>query len=169
MRRRTRIRGSGDEILYFALERNANTGTANVAFWFLQDDNVNCVSPGGSTPFTGDHTDGDILVVSEFTNGGVVNTIQAYRWDGGPNGVLNPDPIAAGVDCGTTAGDDTLCGKVNTRHDHHSVADVEQAGRPRSPRSGSRSSSRAGSTSRPPSSTADASTCSWLTRGPQHR
>ena len=38
------VRGrDGDEILYFALERNANTGTANVAFWFLQDENVNCV------------------------------------------------------------------------------------------------------------------------------
>ena len=34
--------GSGDEILYFALERNANTGTANVAFWFLQDETVGC-------------------------------------------------------------------------------------------------------------------------------
>ena len=39
--------GTGDEILYFALERNANTGTANVAFWFLQDENVNCSSPDG--------------------------------------------------------------------------------------------------------------------------
>ncbi len=29
---------NGDEILYFALERNTNTGTANVAFWFLQDE-----------------------------------------------------------------------------------------------------------------------------------
>ena len=31
---------NGDQILYFALERNANTGDANVAFWFLQDQNV---------------------------------------------------------------------------------------------------------------------------------
>ena len=105
--------GSGDEILYFALERNANTGTANVAFWFLQDDTVNCVSPGGSTAFTGDHADGDLLVVSEFSNGGVVSTIQVYRWDGGANGSLNPDPVASGVDCLTTTGTDTACGTVN--------------------------------------------------------
>ena len=105
---------AGDEILYFALERNANTGTANVAFWFLQDDNVACESPGGSTAFTGDHVTGDLLVVSEFTNGGVVNTIQVYRWEGGAQGTLNPNPVAAGVDCATTAGNDTACGRVNT-------------------------------------------------------
>jgi hypothetical protein len=105
---------TGDEILYFALERNANTGTANVAFWFLQDENVACESPGGATPFVGNHVDGDILVVSEFTQGGVVSTIQAYRWDGGADGSLNEDPVAEGVDCTTTAGEDTVCGKVNT-------------------------------------------------------
>src|SRR5262245_39372922 len=37
---------SGDDILYFALERNANTGDANVAFWFLQG-NVACPQGGG--------------------------------------------------------------------------------------------------------------------------
>jgi hypothetical protein len=104
---------SGDEILYFALERNANTGTADVGFWFLQDDNVNCESPGGSTPFTGDHTDGDLLVVAEFTQGGTVSTIQVYRWEGGANGSLNENPVASGVDCRTTAGGDTVCGRVN--------------------------------------------------------
>ena len=44
----------GDEILYFALERNANTGTANVGFWFLQDP-VGCASTGGAVTFTGEH------------------------------------------------------------------------------------------------------------------
>ena len=105
---------SGDEILYFALERNANTGTANVAFWFLQDDTVNCVSPGGSTAFTGNHQDGDLLAVSEFSQGGVVSTIQVYRWSGGASGFLDPNPVASGVDCAGTAGGDDVCGTVNT-------------------------------------------------------
>ena len=83
---------NGDQILYFALERNANTGDANVAFWFLQDQNVGCTDNGGTATFTGVHTDGDLLVVSAFTNGGVVSNIDAYRWDGGANGTLNPDP-----------------------------------------------------------------------------
>jgi len=101
------------EILYFGLERNANTGTGNVGFWFLQDD-ADCVSPGGSTAFSGDHTDGDILVVSEFSQGGTVSTIEAYRWDGGANGTLNPVSVAEGADCTTTAGGDDICAKANT-------------------------------------------------------
>jgi hypothetical protein len=104
----------GKEILYFGLERNANTGTADVGFWFLQDGTVNCESPGGSTAFTGNHRDGDLLVVSEFTQGGVVSTIQVYKWEGGADGALNETPVAAGVDCSTVTGSHLACGRVNT-------------------------------------------------------
>jgi hypothetical protein len=106
---------SGDEILYFALERNANTGDGNVGFWFLQDDNVACSSPSGNAPFTGDHTDGDLLVVSAFTNGGSVSTIDVYRWNGGATGSLGTTPIAHGVDCKTTTvpPSDKACATVN--------------------------------------------------------
>jgi hypothetical protein len=107
---------AGDQILYFALERFANDGDANVAFWFLQDQ-VACVSQGGNTPFTGDHQNGDILVVSSFTKGGLVSTITAYEWTGDDNtGGIDPVPIATGVDCksATTPVDDTTCATVNT-------------------------------------------------------
>jgi hypothetical protein len=104
---------NGHEILYFGLERFSNDGDANVAFWFLQD-NVTCVSPGGSTPFTGNHTDGDILVVSAFTKGGVVSAIDAYRWNGDDNtGSLGTTPVAHGVDCKSTLGGDATCATVN--------------------------------------------------------
>ena len=108
----------GDEILYFGIERNVNTGTANVGFWFLQDE-VGCSSTGGAVSFTGAHQDGDLLVVSEFSGGGTVSTINAYRWDRpslASPGSLNPVPIAAGVDCRNAslpAGDAT-CGAANT-------------------------------------------------------
>jgi len=105
--------GNGDQIIYFALERNANTGDGNVAFWFLQED-VGCVSAGPSTPFTGNHKDGDVLVVSAFTNGGGVSTIDAYRWDGGATGSLNTTPVAHGVDCKVTAGHDSVCATTNS-------------------------------------------------------
>ena len=89
----------GDEILYFALERNTNTGNADVGFWFLQDE-VGCESPGGTVDFRGAHTDGDLLVVSAFTGGGTVSTIDVYRWDGTTDpGALDPTPVADGVDC----------------------------------------------------------------------
>ncbi len=105
---------TNDEIMYFALERNANTGTGNVGFWFLQDGTVNCESGGGSTAFTGAHANGDVLVVSEFTQGGSVSTINAYAWEGGPNGTLNPDSIADGAACSTSSGDDDICAQVNS-------------------------------------------------------
>jgi hypothetical protein len=102
-----------DQILYFALERFSNDGDANVAFWFLQS-NVSCVSPGGgSTPFTGHHVDGDLLVVSSFTKGGVVSTIDVYEWNGDDTGSLNQTAIAHGVDCKQTTGPDDTCATVN--------------------------------------------------------
>jgi hypothetical protein len=103
---------NGDQILYFALERNVNTGDGNVGFWFLQDD-VGCVSPGGSTAFSGNHTDGDLLIVSAFTNGGAVSTIDVYRWNGGATGSLGTTPVAHGVDCKTTGAGDAACATVN--------------------------------------------------------
>lgn len=104
---------NGHEILYFGLERNANTGDGNVAFWFLQDD-VDCDSTAGTAPFTGDHTDGDLLAVSAFTNGGGVSTIDVYRWNGGAGGSLGTTAVAHGVDCKSTAGADTVCATTNS-------------------------------------------------------
>ena len=104
----------GDEIMYFGLERNANTGTGNVGFWFLGDGTVDCSSSGSTTAFTGDHQDGDVLVVSEFTQGGTVSTIFAYKWVGDSPGSLDPNPIAQGASCSGAAVDDDICAQVNT-------------------------------------------------------
>lgn len=106
---------SGDEIMYFALERNTNTGDANVGFWFLQQ-TVDCETSGGAVTFSGAHQDGDVLVVSQFSGGGDVSTINAYRWNGGASGSLGTTPIASGVDCrGSTVGpNDSICGVANT-------------------------------------------------------
>lgn len=102
-----------EEFLYFALERFANDGDANVGIWFLQGD-VSCISPGGSTPFTGNHQDGDLLVVSEFSNGGEVSTIQVYEWEGDDNtGGLNLTGVAEGIDCKDSLGGDSVCATVN--------------------------------------------------------
>jgi hypothetical protein len=132
----TYTNAGGDKIQYFALERNTNTGTADVGFWFLQDA-VGCESPGGAVTFTGAHLDGDVLVVSEFSNGGTVSTINVYRWDRnngnadcnldpvGPNCVVNAantpgslrtTPIGAGVDCRNpnTPPGDSACAVSNT-------------------------------------------------------
>jgi hypothetical protein len=95
---------SGDSILYFGMERNSNNGDANVAFWFLQDATADCTAPDGpgSTPWSGNHQDGDVLVVSAFTKGGDVSTVNAYRWNGGAGGSLGTTPVASGGDCTAT-------------------------------------------------------------------
>jgi len=109
-----------DEYMYFALERNTNTGDANVGFWFFQSE-VGCTSAGGAADFTGEHRDGDVLVVSAFSNGGTVSTINVYRWDD-PDptdddpGALNTTPIGAGKDCrdATVFPGDSACAAANT-------------------------------------------------------
>jgi len=110
--------GSGELKLYFALERYSNDGAGNVAFWFMQDGSVSCEAPASgpsTTDFTGNHRDGDVLVVSEFTVGGTISTINAYHWVGGAGGFLDPTPIASGADCkDDETGGDTICATVNT-------------------------------------------------------
>ena len=107
---------SGDEFLYFGLERNTNTGTADVGFWFLQNP-VGCASLGGAADFVGGHQDGDLLVVSEFTGGGTVSTINVFRWNGDDaTGALSDDPVASGVDCRNLPApitNDEVCGAAN--------------------------------------------------------
>ncbi len=74
---------AGDHIIYFGMEKNTDNGVNDVGFWFLQG-NANCAGkPGGGTAWTGNHSLGDVLVVSEFSNGGGVSNVTAYKWVGG--------------------------------------------------------------------------------------
>ena len=99
----------GEAVLYFGGSRRGNNGSANIGFWLLQDPTVDCDSPGGgSSDFTGDHVDGDLFIVSEFSSGGVVSTINVYEWVGDTL-VLRE----SGADCKDTLGED-VCGTVNT-------------------------------------------------------
>jgi uncharacterized repeat protein (TIGR01451 family) len=110
---------AGDLIVYFGLDRFANNGTAQVGFWFLKSaiGLTTTASQGGYT-FSGQHTVGDVLVQSNFTQGGVINSISIFKWvgSGGSNGTL--DLIASAADClnanGTPMpGNDAACATVN--------------------------------------------------------
>ena len=103
----------GNQILYFAQERNANDGDANVGFWFLQDPTVSCDGSQGTATFTGHHQDGDLFIVSAFTKGGTVSTIDVYRWNGTDTGSLGTTAVAHGVDCKATLAGDSACATVN--------------------------------------------------------
>jgi hypothetical protein len=101
--------GKHDHIIYFGMEKNKDNGTNDVGFWFLQG-NANCESPGGNTAWTGHHVNGDVLVVSEFSNGGGVSNVTAYKWQ---NGALIS--FGQGGDCKTapTGQTDSLCATTN--------------------------------------------------------
>jgi hypothetical protein len=80
--------------------------------WFLQDSTVGYTAgTGAGTSFTGNHVDGDVLLVAAFTNGGTVPTISAYRWNGGATGSLGTTPIATGGTC--ASGSATICAITN--------------------------------------------------------
>ena len=105
---------AGDKVLYFGMEKNKDNGTNDVGFWFLQG-SASCEAPSGHQDFVGTHTIGDVLIVSEFTNGGGVSNITAYRWVGGPNPlVVFAQASGNGGDCKTALGADVLCATTNS-------------------------------------------------------
>jgi uncharacterized repeat protein (TIGR01451 family) len=88
----------GNLILYFGQDRVLDkNGDANVGFWFLQ----NSVGLGSNGSFSGSHADGDILVQSEFTNGGDVSGVQIYKWQGGGLSLVSNQAECTGGKLGT--------------------------------------------------------------------
>lgn len=73
-----------DGWLYFFGDRTSSLGSAQIGFWVFQ----NGTSPNETNfGFSPEKTPGDLLILSEFTNGGGVATIKAYRWLGSGSGV----------------------------------------------------------------------------------
>jgi hypothetical protein len=114
---------SSCDALYFGSDRNDNSGDAQQGFWFLQNPcNLNGAKSGGGTGFactdptpgtdpTDDfHRVGDLLVLSDFSNGGAISTINIYKWNG--SGLT----FLAGGDnqkCAPALTLDDFCGIVN--------------------------------------------------------
>jgi hypothetical protein len=86
------------EVLYFGSDRYDNSGDAQQGFWFFQNPiGLGTNSIGGGTGFTGVHANGDVLVISDFSNGGTTATITVYKWDSTcTKGATKPNP----GDCG---------------------------------------------------------------------
>ncbi len=98
-------------ILYFGADRFANNGDSQIGFWFFR--NRVGLNPDGT--FSGDHAVGDILILSDFTNGGKISTIKVYKWvgsGGSINGTL--EFLGAGGDCTTAPNGDLACAMVNS-------------------------------------------------------
>jgi len=113
--------GSGPHI-YFAADRFDNSGDSQIGFWFFKnsvstkdDGTFSGVHAAGSVPHDPDNP-GDVLILSDFTNGGAQPTVRVFEFvgSGGSDGSLNllggtADDIR---DCGVVGTDD-FCGSVN--------------------------------------------------------
>jgi hypothetical protein len=118
---------SEGQVLYFGSDRYDNSGDAQQGFWFFQNQiGLGSNSIGGGTGFTGVHKAGDLLVISDFSNGGTTSTITVYEWDPTcTSGVNNPQPGDCGAtnlrlletstaaSCASAAANDKFCGIVN--------------------------------------------------------
>jgi plastocyanin len=65
-----------DQFLYLFLDREANNGTAQAGFWILQ--NQITKNPDGT--FSGVHVNGDILIQSNFIQGGDITQLTVWLW-----------------------------------------------------------------------------------------
>lgn len=70
---------NGHLLIYFGLDRSGEGGTAATGFWFFK----NKISIGPNGTFSGVHSVGDILVTSDYVQGGGVGEINVFRWVGG--------------------------------------------------------------------------------------
>jgi uncharacterized repeat protein (TIGR01451 family) len=113
---------NGATRVYFGADKFDDSGDAQIGFWFFQDN----VSLGANGAFSGTHTVGDVLVLSDFTNGGSVDLICVYEWNPPGGGDLtgtdcdtgtgdNLTLVAAGAECDVTSPDGTfdVCAVVN--------------------------------------------------------
>jgi len=103
---------AGDQVLYLGSERGSNNGTSFAGFWLLKDPTVGC---SGTNNFSGQHMDGDILIISDYTNGGGTQDVSVYRWEGddatgGP--VL--DTTFNGSICSAALSNDNACAIANS-------------------------------------------------------
>ena len=98
----------GSTYVYFGLDRYQTSGDATAGFWFLKSSVATTGDGAGDgSPFSGAHTNGDVLVVLDFSNGGATATAQIYTWQ---SGALVAG--AAGTKCDGTA--QTVCAISNT-------------------------------------------------------
>jgi len=72
------------DTLYFGADRYSASGDAQMGFWFFQEE----VTPQAGGSFgPGQHVDGDVLVLSNFTGGGSNTNIRVFQWNG-PGGAI---------------------------------------------------------------------------------
>lgn len=89
-------------------DRFANDGSAFIGAWFFQNSiGLGPAGSGGTGDFTGLHANGDILILAEFTQGGVVATLKVFEWVGSAGPCPGGAPCPAATEKGGTLADVT--------------------------------------------------------------
>lgn len=73
---------NGQLVIYFGADRYSNSGDSAIGFWFFKSD----VSDNADGTFTGKHTVGDVLITSDFKQGGSASVINVFEWIGDATG-----------------------------------------------------------------------------------
>ena len=115
------------DVLFFGSDRFDNSGDAQQGFWFFQNAvSLGTNSVGGGQGFNGVHRDGDLLIVSDFSNGGTTSTITIYKWDptckkttGATAGTCGDNNLrilrtSTTASCASAGAGDAFCGLVNS-------------------------------------------------------
>jgi len=102
------------DVLYFGSDRFDNSGDAQQGFWFFQNQvTLGSTSSGGGFNFNGVHKLGDLLVISDFSNGGTTSFISVYRWNPAVSGNLELLSQSGNARCDLQGPRDSFCGIVN--------------------------------------------------------
>jgi hypothetical protein len=110
------------EVLFFGSDRFDNSGDAQQGFWFFQNTvTLDSTKVGGGFGFKGVHKNGDVLVISDFSNGGSTASITVYQWDttctkaGGSCGDVNLRTLESSdsANCSSAGSGDAFCAIVN--------------------------------------------------------
>jgi hypothetical protein len=116
---------NGHTAIYFGMDRWDNSGDATAGFWFFQDGSValSNTKSGGGLLFAGHHSDKDLLIVSDFSQGGAVGSIQAFEWscpgktgaacDSGGSLVAASSLLTTNITCDPRTGKSGFCAVVN--------------------------------------------------------
>ncbi len=109
---------NGNIGIYFGMDRWDNSGDATAGFWFLQNSAVAIQATcnvGSGCSFTGQHTDGDLLIVSDFSTGGAVADIIVFKWvgDDATGSLVKQTELTTTATCNPTVGTSSLCAIVN--------------------------------------------------------
>jgi len=99
---------AGHAIIYFGIDRFDNSGDSQVGFWFFKSQ----VSENSDGTFSGCHSVGDLLILTDFVTGGKIGAANVYEWVGGKNPLqLVANPTSA--DCSVASTPDNFCAVIN--------------------------------------------------------